>query len=314
MDIKTANRLYELRKQHGYSQDELAELLDVSRQAVSKWERSESSPDTDNLIALAKLYNVSLDELLGYKAQGADEQNKESESKTDAQENQSDAQTETGDSTFDIHTDDGDHVHIDDNGIHIHDKDGSSVVIKGGIAKLVNKIVGEVEVDGTKATVNGKEYDCNSCHPEVEIKNGKIVVTQKEKSVRVINDCVWGVSFLLCTIAYLLMGFLAGLWHPGWILFLLPFVTGGLTSTILHRNPGEFPVVFLVTGAYLLMGFLAGLWHPGWVIFLLIPAYYGISEPIKRAVRKKNRIEINVGNVDDQSDDEQDDDEQDDEN
>ncbi len=81
MDIKTANRLYELRKQHGYSQDELAELLDVSRQAVSKWERSESSPDTDNLIALAKLYNVSLDELLGYKAQGADEQNKESESK-----------------------------------------------------------------------------------------------------------------------------------------------------------------------------------------------------------------------------------------
>ncbi len=126
--------------------------------------------------------------------------------------------------------------------------------------------MGEVEVDGTKATVNGKEYDCDSCHPDVEIKNGKIVVTQKEKSVRVINDCVWGVSFLLCTIAYLLMGFLAGLWHPGW------------------------------------------------VIFLLIPAYYGISEPIKRAVRKKNRIEINVGNVDDQSDDEQDDDEQDDEN
>ena len=53
MDISTANRLYELRKQHGLSQDELAEKLNVSRQAVSKWERSESSPDTDNLIALA---------------------------------------------------------------------------------------------------------------------------------------------------------------------------------------------------------------------------------------------------------------------
>ena len=36
----------------------------MSRQAVSKWERSESSPDTDNLIALAQLYGVSLDELL----------------------------------------------------------------------------------------------------------------------------------------------------------------------------------------------------------------------------------------------------------
>lgn len=66
MDITTANRLYELRKQHGYSQDELAEMLNVSRQAVSKWERSESSPDTDNLIALAKLYGISLDNLLGY--------------------------------------------------------------------------------------------------------------------------------------------------------------------------------------------------------------------------------------------------------
>ena len=66
MDITTANRLYELRKQHGYSQDELADKLNVSRQAISKWERSESSPDTDNLIALAKLYGVSLDELLNY--------------------------------------------------------------------------------------------------------------------------------------------------------------------------------------------------------------------------------------------------------
>lgn len=48
----------------GLSQEALAEKLGVSRQAVSKWERSESSPDTDNLIALAKLYGVSLDELL----------------------------------------------------------------------------------------------------------------------------------------------------------------------------------------------------------------------------------------------------------
>ena len=48
----------------GLSQEALAAQLGVSRQAVSKWERSESSPDTDNLIALAALYGVSLDELL----------------------------------------------------------------------------------------------------------------------------------------------------------------------------------------------------------------------------------------------------------
>ena len=64
MNIKTANRLCELRKKHNLSQEELAAKLGVSRQAISKWERSESSPDTDNLIELAKIYNMTLDDLL----------------------------------------------------------------------------------------------------------------------------------------------------------------------------------------------------------------------------------------------------------
>ena len=61
MNIEIANRLQKLRKENGYSQEELADKLGISRQAVSKWERAESSPDTDNLIVLARLYNVSLD-------------------------------------------------------------------------------------------------------------------------------------------------------------------------------------------------------------------------------------------------------------
>lgn len=64
MNIEIANRLVELRRAHGFSQEDLAARLGVSRQAVSKWERAESSPDTDNLIALATLYGVSLDGLL----------------------------------------------------------------------------------------------------------------------------------------------------------------------------------------------------------------------------------------------------------
>ena len=64
MNIEIANRLVELRKEKGFSQEALAEKLGISRQAVSKWERAESSPDTSNLITLAKLYGVSLDELL----------------------------------------------------------------------------------------------------------------------------------------------------------------------------------------------------------------------------------------------------------
>ena len=66
MNVEITNKLVTLRKQLGFSQEELAEKIGVSRQAVSKWERSESSPDTDNLIALSKIYGISIDEMLDY--------------------------------------------------------------------------------------------------------------------------------------------------------------------------------------------------------------------------------------------------------
>jgi len=102
MTIELANRLIELRKQHGYSQEELADKLNISRQAVSKWERADSSPDTDNLIELAKLYDMSLDELLGFKKE---------EVKNDKEEEKKKASK----------------VHISSKGIHIVDEDGSTV-------------------------------------------------------------------------------------------------------------------------------------------------------------------------------------------
>jgi len=65
MNIKLADRLVTLRKENKLSQEALAEKLGLSRQAISKWERAEASPDTDNLIALATLYGITLDQLLG---------------------------------------------------------------------------------------------------------------------------------------------------------------------------------------------------------------------------------------------------------
>lgn len=56
-------RLSKLRRDKNLNQEELAENLGVSRQAVSKWERGESTPDISNLIALSELYDVSIDYL-----------------------------------------------------------------------------------------------------------------------------------------------------------------------------------------------------------------------------------------------------------
>ena len=58
------NKLYELRKKRGYSQEELANRLNVSRQTVSKWEVGESTPDMEKLVAISDLFEVSLDELV----------------------------------------------------------------------------------------------------------------------------------------------------------------------------------------------------------------------------------------------------------
>lgn len=57
-------KLARLRKREGLSQAEVSEKLDVSRQAVSRWESGEARPSTDNLQALCKLYCVSLDYVL----------------------------------------------------------------------------------------------------------------------------------------------------------------------------------------------------------------------------------------------------------
>lgn len=131
MTIEIADRLVKLRKKYGYSQEELADKLGLSRQAVSKWERAEASPDTDNLICLAKLYGVSLDELLAtdedidtiVKEQVKDE---EKEDKSDKK---------------------GEKVTISDDGITVYDKDGN---VKKNIGKGKNydktmAVIGAVE-------------------------------------------------------------------------------------------------------------------------------------------------------------------------
>ena len=59
-----ADKITELRKRSGWSQEELAGRLGVSRQAVSKWESAASIPDLDKILKLSQLFDVSTDTLL----------------------------------------------------------------------------------------------------------------------------------------------------------------------------------------------------------------------------------------------------------
>lgn len=62
--VNLGENLQNLRKQKGMSQEELANLLDVSRQAISKWESNGTLPETENLIALCEIFHCSMDELV----------------------------------------------------------------------------------------------------------------------------------------------------------------------------------------------------------------------------------------------------------
>ena len=63
--METKNIILTLRRKHGLSQDELAAKVYVTRQAVSRWETGETQPNTETLKQLSKLFDVSINTLLG---------------------------------------------------------------------------------------------------------------------------------------------------------------------------------------------------------------------------------------------------------
>ena len=62
--MKLSDKLITLRKENGWSQEDFAEKLDVSRQAISRWENGTALPDAQNILQISKLFNVTADYLL----------------------------------------------------------------------------------------------------------------------------------------------------------------------------------------------------------------------------------------------------------
>ena len=75
MELK--EKLADLRKKKGLCQAELAEAINVSRQAISRWEVGSAIPSADNLMWLSKFYGVSMDELMDISCDGGQEKSQE---------------------------------------------------------------------------------------------------------------------------------------------------------------------------------------------------------------------------------------------
>ncbi|MFA6619659.1 MAG: helix-turn-helix domain-containing protein [Bacilli bacterium] len=322
MNIEIANRLVDLRKKSGFSQEELAAKLGLSRQAVSKWERAEASPDTDNLICLAKLYGVSLDDLLNTDESVDEivkEQVKPQEEEKDASEAGQQEKTEgapSEDKKADTSQkeekkaeDEGNpanaksEVHIDSSGIHFKDGSSEGSIDSSGIHVTSKK--NEVHIDGTGIHVNdGVVYD------------GENIDKERARAHRyhVAESIVSSVVTILATAAYLLCGFLIPNvrlgWGSCWIVFFLIPLASTFVAALKKRRFCAFAFPVLVTAIYLLLGVVYGLWHPEWVIFFSIPVYYMAFGPIDEAIRRHLREKgiLYDGDDDDEDDDDDDDD------
>ncbi|MDE5995693.1 MAG: DUF4097 family beta strand repeat-containing protein, partial [Eubacterium sp.] len=235
----------------------------------SKWERSESSPDTDNLIALAKLYGITIDELLN----GTDAQKKITEEKTEEKPEDEQAETENNyanndsEEKTDINFNNGfnvengkDKVHIGWDGIHVESKSGDNVHVSG---------------DGVHVhTKDGHNYN----RPVPPFYSPK-----PEK-----NPWLHALLPIAVVFLYLFFGFFTRHgWAVGWIMFLfIPIIETAITA-IKTRNPARFCYPVFVTAMYLSGGMILHVWHPTWILFITIPMYYIICDAYNKTHRNK---------------------------
>lgn len=206
-----------LRKKKGITQEELAERMYVSRQTISRWETDSVYPDVETVIRLCDILECDMETLVRGDA-----------TKTDVQE----------------------------------------------------PIEQEMQEDGS-----GKK----TIHADFDLEVGKGDV------FKVIDVLL----FPLATVAFLLMGFIWNLWHPGWLAFVVAALLSSVLKAIRFRSTGRSKqiesksmsgvdwdslnaafcsIVFLIAiSAYLVMGFMWNLWHPGWLVFVAAAVLCGIS-------------------------------------
>lgn len=253
MNKQTADRLFQYRKANGYSQEELASKIGVSRQAISKWERGESSPDTDNLIALARLYQITIDELINgtdeaYTAPNSDDGNTDANTPPEHNDSKS--------------------THVSfRNGIHVHDGTDKVDISFSGI---------HVE------TKNGERVHIGSSGVETEGIDDEYMFKRQPSWMHAILPAAM-------IIAYLLIGFtLDRGWSHGWLLFFLIPIIESFIAAVKTKNPSAFAYPVLVVTVYLTIGMFMSLWHPTWILFLTIPIYYVIADAVRQKRKDNN--------------------------
>lgn len=270
MDLFTAKKLTTLRKYYSLSQEALAEKAGISRQAVSKWERGEASPDTDNLFTLSKIYSVSIDDLLGDMTAeeiiASIEKQKEEE------------KTAENPATVDIKG------------------TATEVVNEIPVAATKNHKENPINTDSEKQDIphssapeNKPLNESAASASEPEIPSRKNKKRRKEKPQPLYPGTAKNMLkfpyIIAAAIVYIIIGYTAKIWHPTWLIFLtvpayyltVPAFFAPTKKKILMRLPAYYYIIML----YIFLGILFGLWAKTWILFLFIPVYYWVVSMLK---------------------------------
>ncbi|MCD7729409.1 MAG: helix-turn-helix domain-containing protein [Clostridia bacterium] len=210
-----ANNLYYLRKQSGISQEELADRLNVSRQAVSKWETGESYPETEKIIAICDMYGVTMDELI----RGDITVKKENDVPDEPQ-------TKTAETIPDENQ--GDHEENEKNNPH---KAAEIAIIP--ILWTASAII--YLILGIFLSLWHPAWIIFVFMPAV-ISGVEIAFVPKEKRLKKVLGFIESLAIFGSTTGYLLCGFLLGWWGTMWVLFLLIPITGAICEIFKQKK------------------------------------------------------------------------------
>ena len=182
--MNISERLFNLRKNKNLSQEELANILGVSRQTISKWETGESTPDFDKIIPLCEFYGITSDELLSGKKdiiEAKKEENRNSFARNMA-------------IAIGLYI-------ISVVFVVVADEIFNQEIIGISLFFIVNAIATSLIV-----------------YSSIKYKSEK---EKEEKTENPIVSQVCGIIALVGVITYLIISFLTGAWHISWIIFII---------------------------------------------------------------------------------------------
>lgn len=252
MEQNLSQRLADLRKENKLSQEALAEKMGLSRQAISKWERGESAPDTENLILLSSIYGITLDELLhGKQALNNDKA-----------------------LSFDLKTDEG-----------VFEKAEENIRPE---SENQNGDTSENTAEDFSKTENENELFESAAENILPPKKKKR--TKKEKPPRLCGNAYKVFLkipvIVIVPLIFVLIGVLKGVWHPTWLINLFIPIYYAFCFAMAARTKKSMllrmPVFLVTVAAFLAVGILKGLWHPAWMIFFFDILYYWIAFSVKK--------------------------------